>query len=270
MSNRAITRPLPAAWPSGAPYRLQAVSGDLPTLLHPPSARVAVLAASDVTWARVRGWLADDVTSVCRYVDLLELESAERADVVVIDRACLRVPSTLCRLRCRWLTVTIVVIEAVDEAEAEQMIAAAADDAVSARSSLLPTRLRAAVRRARTANAGARRAIGDIVFHREARRVWCAGEEVALTRTEESLLDCLFSYAPRAASVAEITSFVWGGEATAERRNLVHVYIGYLRAKLQGSSQVAICTIRGEGYAFALKSDFNQWTSNHVTINPTI
>jgi DNA-binding response OmpR family regulator len=74
-----------------------------------------------------------------------------------------------------------------------------------------------------------------------------------LTRTEESLFDCLFWYAPHPMTVADLTAFVWGGEVTVERRNLVHVYVGYLRRKLSTSKQTVIRTVRGTGYQLAAR-----------------
>ena len=94
---------------------------------------------------------------------------------------------------------------------------------------------------------------GDILFDRESRRVWCAGREVELTRTEESFLDCLFWHAPRPVSVTTLTDFVWGDEVSPERRAMVRVYIGYLRTKLEPSRRVVIRTVRGLGYTFSAR-----------------
>ena len=223
-------------------------------LMRPPGARIAVLTTSDATWQRVQGVLAEPNTTVVRYDSVTELTDDERPDVIVIDRSALTGGGmVLRRLRQRSLTCTLIVNGALDEADAGQILDLGADDVIRTGDRLLAHRLRAAARRARTMNAGARIAIGDIVFDRESRRIWCAGQEVKLTPTEQSVLDCLFWYAPRAVSIDEITSFVWGGDGSRGRRNLVHVYLGYLRTKLRGSRQVTIRTVRGVGYEFAAR-----------------
>ena len=221
---------------------------------HRCEARVAVLIESDGTWAAIVACIADDVTTVLRYGTLAELEIAERPDVVVTDRGALSdAEGMILRIRRRWPSTSLLVVGAGDDADVARLLEIGVDDAIVAGSPLLRSRVSAAARRARTVNAGARIAIGDVVHDRESHRVWCAGKEIALTRTEESLLDCFFWYSPRAVSVADLTSFVWGGSVTAERRNLLHVYIGYLRGKLRASRQVVIRTVRGVGYELAAR-----------------
>ena len=224
--------------------------------VHTAGAQVAVLTARQESWATISALVSDEATTAVRVASLAELEAGERPDVVVLDRGALADPDgILRRIRRRWLTSSIVVAGVPDDADAARLLEIGADDVVRAGSSLLAARLRAAARRARTVNAGTRIAVGDIVFDRESRRVWCAGREVSLTRTEEALLDCLFWYSPRPVSLAALTSFVWGGELTPEQRNLLHVYIGYLRGKLRGSRLVVIQTVRRVGYRFAARKE---------------
>jgi DNA-binding response OmpR family regulator len=225
-------------------------------LMRLPGARVAVAGVSEIVWQAVSRWLAHDLTTVTRYTSVTDLLDGAHPDIVVLARGLVHDGGLeLRQLRQRWLTCIIIVAGARDEQDAEQLLDMGADEVMKAGDRLLAARLRAAARRARTVNAGMRIAIGDIVFDREARRVWCAGNEVHLTRTEEALLDCLFWYAPRPTSIAELTAFVWGGAEETDRRNLVHVYIGYLRKKLSGSQQVVIRTVRGTGYEFAEREE---------------
>ena len=128
-----------------------------------------------------------------------------------------------------------------------------ADDAIHADSGLLESRLHAHARRARTVNAGSRLAVGDIVFDRESRRVWCAGQEVDLTPRECAVLDCMFWHATRPVSVTTLADFVWGDAAQTDRRSAVEVYIGYIRKKLAASRKVVIRTVRQVGYQFDLR-----------------
>ena len=225
--------------------------------LNPPGACVAVLASRDALWQQVSAWVADELTSVIRLRSPDDLGALDdRPDVVIIDRAMLAdCGVALRRIRQRRLTATVIVTEARSFADVEHLLDCGADDAIPADSPLLRARLGAAVRRARALNASLRVAVGDIVYDRERRLVVCAGAIVRLTRTEESLLDCLFNYMPRPVTVADLSAFVWGGEMTPARRNLVHVYVGYLRRKLRGSRQMEIRTVRGVGYELVSRQD---------------
>ena len=93
--------------------------------------------------------------------------------------------------------------------------------------------------------------MGDIVFDREARRVWCAGREVALTPHEYGIVDCLFWHAPKPVGVDTLADFVWGDQESTNKRTLVQVYVSYVRKKLSASAQVMIRFARGAGYEFA-------------------
>lgn len=217
-----------------------------------PVARVLVVTRSEVTASHVAALLSDDATSVVRCDDLSCLQTEERPDVLVLDRdVATESDAVMRRIRRRWPTVIVVVMNAASESDVGRLLDAGADDAIGGSSPLLAPRLHALTRRARTLNAGARIAVGDILFDRESRRVWCAGREVELTRTEEAFLDCLFWHSPRAVGVTTLTDFVWGGDVTPDRRSMVRVYMGYLRTKLKASRQVVIRTVRGIGYAFA-------------------
>jgi DNA-binding response OmpR family regulator len=217
-----------------------------------PGARVALLTTSDATRQSITALLADELTTVGGYECIDELIKAGRPDVVIVSRDMLCAGAlVLRRLRQRWLTCTLIVIGAANEREAAQLLDIGADNVMVADDELLAPRLRAAARRARTINRDLRTTIGDITYDRESRRIWCAGQEIHLTRTEEALLDCLFWYAPDPASIAQLTAFAWGRSESGERRNLVHVYVGSLRKKLRESRRVVIQTHRGVGYAFA-------------------
>jgi DNA-binding response OmpR family regulator len=224
-------------------------------LTHPPTASVAIVATAGTT-AVVADLIGDEVTTVVRHAATadgqLDTELWERPDVLVIDRAAVRdVARDIWHLRRRWPTIFITVLNAHDEADTVRLLNAGADDAILTDSMLLRSRLQAMARRARTVNAGSRIAIGDVVFDREARRVWCNGVEVAMTPRECAVIDCLFWNSPRAVGVSTLADFVWGDRSVAERRNVIEVYIGYVRRKLRASQSVVLRTIRGVGYGFA-------------------
>ena len=87
----------------------------------------------------------------------------------------------------------------------------------------------------------------DLALDDDAHRVTRAGEDVALSPTEYSLLRYLLINRGRALSKAQILEHVWhydfGGEG-----GVVETYIGYLRRKVDWAEPRLIRTIRGVGY----------------------
>jgi len=227
--------------------------------IRPATASVAIL-SNDAGLARdIGAMLGDGATEVTHSV--LDARDREvplpyRPDVVVIDRDSAHDVGTHIRhIRRRWPAIDIVVVNAHGESETERLLDAGADDAIAVDSPLLPARLHACTRRARTVNAGARIAVGDIVFDRESRRVWCAGREVEMTPREQKILDCLFWHAPEPVGAPTLSDYVWGDDPVASRRGLVEVYVGYVRRKLAASRSVSIRTVRGVGYQFSQRSE---------------
>lgn len=88
--------------------------------------------------------------------------------------------------------------------------------------------------------------IGGIELLTEEHRVFADGEEVALSKTEFSLLYFLMHNPGIVFSRARLLEVIWSGfEEKSE--NLVEVYINYLRKKL-GKCGRNIKTVRGVGY----------------------
>lgn len=175
----------------------------------------------------------------------------ERPDVVVIDpRVLCRADRVVRQLRRRWPTVNVAIVDAVDQSDVSAFLEAGADDVIVAGSPELRSRLRAIRRRAQLLNAGTRVAIGDVVFDREAQRVWCAGAEVFLTGRELAVVDCLFWHSPQPVSRKGLAEFVWGSASVATQGSLVDVYVGAVRRKLRESRSVVLRTVRGIGYRF--------------------
>ena len=199
--------------------------------------------------------LADETTSVNVYPSLERMlrSLAEGApDVVVVnDTGDSDASHQIRLLRRRQPSVYIAFIGVNDEARSIALLQWGADDAITADSPMLIARVQAAARRARTVNAGTRIAVGDIVFDRESRRVWCAGREVALTPHEYHVVDCMFWHAPKPVGVDTLADFVWGDQTSTNRRTLVQVYMSYVRKKLARSVMVAIRFSRGAGYSFS-------------------
>ena len=220
------------------------------------AATATVALVSDTTAVKelVVSLIADEATRVdvhASFDALLESLTTVSPDIIVVDDRCEHDAAHQIRLlRRRQPSVHIVFLGVCNEARNISLLHWGADDAITASSPSLVARLQAATRRARTVNAGARIAVGDIVFDREARRVWCAGREVAFTPHEYGVVDCLFWHAPKPVGVDTLADFVWGDQESTNRRSLVQVYVSYVRKKLAASAKVAIRFSRGSGYEF--------------------
>jgi two-component system OmpR family response regulator len=112
----------------------------------------------------------------------------------------------------------------------------------------LLARLRALVRRA-PAQRPVRLEVGDLVVDPATHEVARAGVPVALTAREFAVLEYLARHAGEAVTRASLLDHVWD-ENFQGSTNIVDVYVGYLRRKLeQPFDRPLIRTIRGVGYA---------------------
>jgi two-component system, OmpR family, response regulator len=112
----------------------------------------------------------------------------------------------------------------------------------------LLARLRALVRRA-PAQRPVRLEVGDLVVDPATHEVARAGVSVALTAREFAVLEYLARHAGEAVTRASLLDHVWD-EHFQGSTNIVDVYVGYLRRKLElPFGRPLIRTIRGVGYA---------------------
>jgi two-component system, OmpR family, response regulator len=112
----------------------------------------------------------------------------------------------------------------------------------------LLARLRALMRRA-PAQRPVRLEVGDLVVDPATHEVARAGVPVALTAREFAVLEYLARHAGEAVTRASLLDHVWD-ENFQGSTNIVDVYVGYLRRKLeQPFDRPLIRTIRGVGYA---------------------
>lgn len=108
-------------------------------------------------------------------------------------------------------------------------------------------RLRSVIRRKYQAAAGTL-TVGDLVLDPASRVVTRGGVVVTLSARELALLEYLMARRGQVVSRADIWSHVYDF-STEPESNVVDVYIGYLRKKLdQGQSVKLIHTRRGQGY----------------------
>jgi DNA-binding response OmpR family regulator len=173
-------------------------------------------------------------------------------DVILLDILLPRLDglALLRELRRRGLSTPILLLtarDAIDDRVAG--LDAGADDYLVKPFSFseLLARLRALLRRP-VLQAANRLVTGDIAMDLAARTVTRGATEIALTPREYAMLEYLLRHPGQALSRAQIAERVWSWEFHGET-NIVDVYIGYLRRKLdEGRAASIIETLRGYGY----------------------
>ena len=112
---------------------------------------------------------------------------------------------------------------------------------------VLTARIRALLRRGRPRPRDVQ-VIGDLEIHRDTRRIRRGDHEAELTHREFALLETLASDPGRVLSKDHLLDQVWGPDFDGST-NVVEVYIGYLRRKVQPEGQSPrIETVHGHGY----------------------
>jgi two-component system OmpR family response regulator len=185
----------------------------------------------------------------------LELARAGAYDAVLLDvmlpgLSGYRVCSAL-RAERNWVPVLMLSAKDGEYDEADGLDLGA-DDYLTKPFSyvVLLARLRALLRR------GVRErpvvlAAGDLRLDPASRRVRRGEVEVALTGREFALLEYLMRHAGRVLSKTELLDHVWDAADDTDP-NVVEVYVGYLRRKLDAPfGRHALETVRGAGYRLA-------------------
>jgi len=89
--------------------------------------------------------------------------------------------------------------------------------------------------------------IGHVIIDPMKREVKVNGTPISLTPREYRLLDCLMAALGRPVTKADILTAVWGEDFDGDP-NIVEVYVGYLRRKLdRPGAPSLIATVRGVG-----------------------
>jgi two-component system OmpR family response regulator len=90
---------------------------------------------------------------------------------------------------------------------------------------------------------------GAVTLDPLSRHVVAHGKDVALTPREFALLELLMSRVNTTVAKTDILESVWGSDFDGDQ-NIVEVYVGYLRRKLDVAGQTSLVrTVRGVGYS---------------------
>jgi two-component system, OmpR family, response regulator len=194
--------------------------------------------------------LAVDVAATGQ--DALECAPATAYAVIVLDRMLPDIDGLqICRdLRALGVDTPVLMLTALGElADRVSGLDSGADDYLVKPFALaeLTARIRALVRRP-----GGRRepilTAGDLRLDPAARRVWRAGLEIGLTAKEFALLEALMRRPGETLSRFALLEDAWD-DTYENRSNVIDVYVGYLRAKIDRPFGVhSIVTVRGRGY----------------------
>ena len=156
------------------------------------------------------------------------------------------------RLRAEDLTIPILILTAKDGTSDEtNALEAGADDYLRKpfTFAVLVARCDALLRRLNPAAEGwSELIVGDLVFDPRRRVARRGHDQVELSRREAALLEYLMRANGQTRSKEDILRDVWG-DSDARDTNLVEVYVGYLRKKLDvpfGTNSFR--TVRGQGY----------------------
>ncbi len=159
--------------------------------------------------------------------------------------------SVLRRLRASGIDVPVCVLSARDDVEDRVAgLQAGADDYLVKPFALeeLFARLHALLRR-RGADPSTTIVLGELVVDHDRYVATRAGRELGLTRREFELLDTFARHPGKVLSRDQLLDQVWGYTTDVET-NVVDVFVGYLRRKLEAGGEPRLLhTVRGVGWA---------------------
>ena len=175
-------------------------------------------------------------------------------DVIVLD---ILLPGmngyAICRtLRDDGFTTPILMLTAKDGEEDEaEGLDLGADDFLTKPFSftVLVARINALIRRTNPTRSSPRIVVGDLVLDTMDMTCTVGDASVDLTAREYALLEALARRQGQPLTRGELQDLVWGADK-ASMSNIVDVYVGYVRRKLEraGVTSEVVQTVRGIGY----------------------
>ncbi len=157
-------------------------------------------------------------------------------------------------LRAAQIWVPVLVLSAKDgEYDQADALDLGADDYLTKPFSyvVLAARLRALLRRGVVPRPAVLQC-GDLSLDPSSREVRRGAAVVALTAREYALLEFLMRQAGAVVSKADLLTHVWDAADDIADLNVVEVYVGYLRKKIDAPfGRHAVQTVRGAGYRLA-------------------
>jgi DNA-binding response OmpR family regulator len=155
------------------------------------------------------------------------------------------------RLRAEDVTTPVLVLTAKDAATDEtDALEMGADDYLRKpfTFAVLAARCNALLRRGSAGEGWSELIVGDLVLDPRRRTARRGHHTIDLSRRESALLEYLMRAEGETRSKEEILRDVWG-DPEARDTNLVEVYVGYLRKKLDVPFESTMFhTVRGKGY----------------------
>jgi len=186
--------------------------------------------------------------------EALEKASVNDYDIIILDSPL--AAEIVKRLRQMEVAAGIIVLTPAKRGtEAVEVLEAGADDCLAKpfMQAELSARIRALLRRERSVKPTQLR-VGDLILDPGSHTVWRAGREIYLTKKEYRLLDYLMRRPGYVCTRNMIGERVWGYDFDS-KSNVIDVYIGYLRRKIdRGFQPKLIHTIRDVGYKIEDKS----------------
>jgi two-component system response regulator MprA len=190
--------------------------------------------------------------------EALEAVDADEPDAVILDVSMPKLDGleTCRRLRAEGRVLPVLMLTARDSVgDRVAGLDAGADDYLVKPFALqeLLARLRALFRRSvRSATAvpasDGLLTFADIRMDPRTREVWRGDRPVRLTRTEFAILEVFLRHPRQVLTRAALFEQVWGYDF-GETSNSIHVYLGYLRRKLEtGNESRVLHTVRGVGF----------------------
>jgi DNA-binding response OmpR family regulator len=159
--------------------------------------------------------------------------------------------SVVRKLRADGVDVPVCILSARDEvADRVAGLQAGADDYLVKPFAIaeLTARLHALLRR-RGTNGSGPYVVGDVVVDPRRHVATRAGRDLDLTRREFELLETFARHPGQVLSRDQLLELVWGYTTVVET-NVVDVFVGYLRRKLEDDGEPRILhTVRGVGWA---------------------